>query len=163
MEPSPIVREIQDRQTQVSRRLGQIQQQLYRLEEHYLDATILRGNVIRGWDGYLDFKPRNATAASAMSARREKKTKASDRMLSFSSISAPIPKAELDKDEDAPSALHWAAVYTKSITKSMSEAKAEAVAKATPANSSSPVPASEVKSKSASNQPSAKKVKREEK
>ena len=119
MEQSTVVREIQDRQTQVSRRLGQIQQQLYRLEENYLDATHFRGNVVKGWEGYLDFKPRSLH--SSMAAKKDRRVRASDRIFSFASITSPIPKSELDKDEETPVALHWAEEYGKAALKTSAE------------------------------------------
>ena len=123
MESSGTVREIQDRQTQLSRRLAQLQQQLYKFEDQYLEATQIRGNVVRGWEGFLDFKPRSMHANVSLSnAKKEnRKLRASDRIFSFSSISAPIPRYELDKDEDAGVALKWAEEYAQAIAKTPPE------------------------------------------
>jgi hypothetical protein len=146
METSAIVRELQDRQTSVSRRLAQIQQQLYKLEEQYLDATQVRGNIVRGWEGFLDFKPRSAMNNSA---KKERRTKASDRMFSFSSIGAPIPKSELDKDEETSVALKWAEEYEKASIKTAAELAKSAIS--SQASSTSPAQPLAKKAKLSSN------------
>jgi hypothetical protein len=129
METSSLVREIQDKQTQVTRRLAQVQSQLYSLEDEYLDMTTLRGNVSRGWEGYLDFKSRSSS--SAVLKRDPRKAKASERIFSFSSVSAPIPKSDLEKDEDVLTTVHWAKEYANHITASVSEIGREGAEKST--------------------------------
>lgn len=117
MDSSSLVREIQDRQTQATRRLAQIQQQIYTLEDEYLDLTTARGNVSRGWEGYLDSKSRG----SSSQVRRDRKSKAGERLFSFSSVSAPIPKSDLEKDEDALTTIHWAKEYTNHVVAALAE------------------------------------------
>lgn len=110
-----LVREIQDRQTQVSRRLAQLQQQLFKLEDQYLEATQLRGNFARGWEGFLDYKVRGGGIPSGGTNKKERKIRASDRVCSFSSLTAPMPKTELDRDEDSELALKWADKYEQML------------------------------------------------
>lgn len=95
------LREIQDTQMAVAQRLHKIQQTLFHFEEQYLETTQMRGNCLKGWEGFLDYKARNDNGG-------KRKFKASDRVYSFSSLSAPIPKAELEKDVDAGAARRWA-------------------------------------------------------
>jgi len=124
MENSAIIREIQDRRTQVYRRLAQLQQQIYKLEDQYLEASQTRGNVVRGWEGFLDFKQRGG-GSSGSSSKKEKKLRASERIFSFSSMSAPIPKSELDKDEEAEVALKWAQEYKQAFEHAKPESTKE--------------------------------------
>ena len=123
-----IVRELQDRQTQLSRRLAELQQQLFRLEDQYLEATQLRGNVVRGWDSYLDFKPRSlpANASSVLGGqKKDRRLKGGDRLFSFSAMNAPIPKPELEREEDVSVAQKWADEYAKAVNRSVAEVMAD--------------------------------------
>lgn len=88
-------------QLAASQRLAQIQQKLFQFEEQYLETTHMRGNCLKGWDGFLDYKARNDNGS-------KKKFKASDKVYSFSSLSSAIPKPELDKDVDSFAAKKWA-------------------------------------------------------
>ncbi|KAH9260222.1 hypothetical protein BASA81_001391 [Batrachochytrium salamandrivorans] len=99
--PAAHLREIQDTQLSASQRLAQIQQKLFQFEEQYLETTHMRGNCLKGWDGYLDYKARNDNG-------NKKKFKASDKVYSFSSLTSPLPKLELEKDVDSFAAKKWA-------------------------------------------------------
>ena len=46
---TPVLKSVKERLAQVHKRNAALQQQLYDLEDAYLDATTLRGNVVRGW------------------------------------------------------------------------------------------------------------------
>jgi len=51
----------------------------------YLDETSATGNVVRGWEGYIDSRPRNALAH-----KKDKRFRPSERVFSFSSFTSPV-------------------------------------------------------------------------
>ena len=60
----------------------------------YLDATLGHGNIVRGWEGYIDSKPRiNAQS------KRDKKIKPSERIFSYSSYTSPIPNDDIERED----------------------------------------------------------------
>jgi len=63
----------------------------------YLEETGSTGNVVRGWDGYIDSKPRMLTF------RRDVKLRASERIFSYSSVTSPIPPEDIARELAAPS------------------------------------------------------------
>ncbi len=84
---------ITERQRLVQDLLAQVQDQLFMLENKYLEETAGVGNVVRGWEGYID-RPRTQAAVH----KKDRKFKPSERIFSYSSVTAPIP---LDDGGDA--------------------------------------------------------------
>jgi chromatin modification-related protein EAF6 len=84
---------ITERQRLVQDLLSQVQDQLLMLENKYLEETAGVGNVVRGWEGYID-RPRTQAAVH----KKDRKFKPSERIFSYSSVTAPIP---LDDGGDA--------------------------------------------------------------
>lgn len=56
--------------TSVHERLVQTEKQIFDLERSYLEETRLYGNVLQGWDAYLDTKG-NGAGGSARATKRE--------------------------------------------------------------------------------------------
>ena len=115
--------EIQSKAKQVTTRLNQIQNQLLKYEEQYLDVTQMRGNIQRGFDGLTDYKPRN----EALVTNIKRKLKASERLLSFSSLSAPISKSDLDRDDEVGIAKKWAEFCNDELQSNSNEEKMKRV------------------------------------
>ncbi len=78
-----------ERQRQVQDLLAQVQEQLLMLENRYLEETAGVGNVVRGWEGYID-RPRTQAAVH----KKDRKFKPSERIFSYSSVTSPIPLDE---------------------------------------------------------------------
>ena len=81
---SDLLKALRDKRLVVHKRLNAIQGQIYDLEDAYLESTAPRGNVVRGWEGYLDYKK----APNGQAKLNYKRPKASDRIFSFSSTTA---------------------------------------------------------------------------
>ncbi len=75
--------------------MEKVQQQLYDFEDEYLESTQITGNIVRGWEGYIDLKPNRY-----MNAKKEKKYKASERVFSFSSVSSPISATDIARETE---------------------------------------------------------------
>mmetsp|Transcript_17813 Transcript_17813/g.51014 ORF Transcript_17813/g.51014 Transcript_17813/m.51014 type:complete len:130 (-) Transcript_17813:105-494(-) len=84
---------IKQRQRLVQDAISAVQEQLFALENRYLEETSATGNVVRGWEGYIDSRPR-----STMASKKERRAKASERIFSFSSVTSPIPSEELARE-----------------------------------------------------------------
>ena len=80
---------ITERQRQVQDLLAQVQEQLLMLENRYLEETVGVGNVVRGWEGYID-RPRTQVTVH----KKDRKFKPSERIFSYSSVTSPIPLDE---------------------------------------------------------------------
>ena len=65
-------------------------------------------------EGYLDFKRSANGPAKLVNLKRPR---ASDRIFAFSSISAPIPKSDLERDDETNVALQWADKYAQALSK----------------------------------------------
>ncbi|GBG23866.1 Chromatin modification-related protein MEAF6 [Hondaea fermentalgiana] len=78
------VESIQKRRQQVQAALEAVHKQLGDLENRYLEETGTTGNVVRGWEGYIDSKPR-----ATLTNKKEKRLKPSERIFSYSSATAP--------------------------------------------------------------------------
>mmetsp|Transcript_16975 Transcript_16975/g.19291 ORF Transcript_16975/g.19291 Transcript_16975/m.19291 type:complete len:136 (+) Transcript_16975:187-594(+) len=92
---------IRKMKAEVAYSLQQVEQQLYEFEQKYLESTGGYGNIVKGWDGYIDSKPKN----NMQQAKRERRIKASERIFSITSATSPVPQAELEKDEGQRSLL----------------------------------------------------------
>jgi len=92
---------IRKMKAEVAYSLQQVEQQLYEFEQKYLESTGGYGNIVKGWDGYIDSKPKN----NMQQAKRERRIKASERIFSITSATSPVPQAELEKDEGQKSLL----------------------------------------------------------
>jgi len=115
---SALLKAIREKKSQCRKRLAAIQDQIFEIEDHYLESTSAsgRGNVVKGWEGLVDLK-RNGLPKLA-----NKRPKASDRIFSFSSTTAPIAKSELDRDEETEVALRWAESYAAAVARASQDA-----------------------------------------
>eukprot|EP00752_Nemacystus_decipiens_P014626 g13024.t1 len=104
--------------TSVHERLVQTERQIFDLERSYLEETRLYGNVLQGWDAYLDTKGKGSKegkGGAGRGAKREasddgeegegasKRTKGvelEERLFSLGSVTSPATKS-LQKLEEA--------------------------------------------------------------
>mmetsp|Transcript_5264 Transcript_5264/g.9483 ORF Transcript_5264/g.9483 Transcript_5264/m.9483 type:complete len:131 (-) Transcript_5264:122-514(-) len=91
---------IKARQREVEALLEGVQDQLYTLENKYLDETGPTGNVVKGWEGYIDSKPRTSTAQPT---KKDRKFKMSNLIFSYSSVTSPLANDEKDGGSISPS------------------------------------------------------------
>mmetsp|Transcript_5301 Transcript_5301/g.6683 ORF Transcript_5301/g.6683 Transcript_5301/m.6683 type:complete len:142 (-) Transcript_5301:900-1325(-) len=87
--------EIKKYQEDVSRALKDVEAQLFELEHKYLEITLPYGNIVKGWEGYIDSKPRSSVPGH----KRERKIKPSERIFSITSATSPIPNEDIEKEE----------------------------------------------------------------
>ena len=73
------------RQNQLEEDLRQVERQIYELEEHYIERTQAYGNVVKGWEGFLNYRIQKP----GLPQRRTRIARA-DRIFSNSSVSAPL-------------------------------------------------------------------------
>eukprot|EP00808_Paulinella_micropora_P002716 g46623.t1 len=83
--------DITTRQAQLEEELKTIEKQIWDLEAAYIEDTNQYGNVIKGWDGYMNTKPIRKQGHT-----RKMKIPLKDRIFSQSSTTV----AELAKDEE---------------------------------------------------------------
>jgi len=88
-----LVPNLQTRKQQLEEELKEIEKQIFDFEESYIEETNHYGNVIRGWEGFVNSKPKALEAGA-----RKPKISQKDRVFSLSSVSAPADKPE---DSDA--------------------------------------------------------------
>eukprot|EP00455_Lapot_gusevi_P056195 TRINITY_DN9279_c0_g1_i1.p1 TRINITY_DN9279_c0_g1~~TRINITY_DN9279_c0_g1_i1.p1 ORF type:complete len:120 (+),score=9.27 TRINITY_DN9279_c0_g1_i1:153-512(+) len=74
--------------------LKNVEKQIYDLEENYIEDTHHYGNIIRGWEGYINYKHKHASI-------RRPKIAEKDRIFSSSSKTAPECKRDDDEGEDS--------------------------------------------------------------
>uniref|UniRef100_A0A7S2XBB0 Chromatin modification-related protein MEAF6 n=1 Tax=Lotharella oceanica TaxID=641309 RepID=A0A7S2XBB0_9EUKA len=79
------------RRAQIEEDLKNVERQIFDLEENYICDTNHYGNVIKGWEGYNNAKPKQ------MHAIRKTKINEKDRIFSESSTTAP---KHVDDDMD---------------------------------------------------------------
>ena len=78
------------RKAELEGELHTIERQIHELEQNYLEQTNDTGNVVKGWDGYLDLlaaKPAASPAAAAPGVEP------SSRVFSNSSSTAPLQES----------------------------------------------------------------------
>lgn len=80
------------RKMQIEEDLASVEQSIFALEEVYLDETSHYGNIVKGWEGLLNARPKAVHAHV-----RKPKINDKDRVWSNSSTSRPLP----DESEDA--------------------------------------------------------------
>eukprot|EP00995_Heteronema_vittatum_P009902 NODE_5286_length_518_cov_214.089552_g3916_i0.p1 GENE.NODE_5286_length_518_cov_214.089552_g3916_i0~~NODE_5286_length_518_cov_214.089552_g3916_i0.p1 ORF type:complete len:133 (+),score=32.49 NODE_5286_length_518_cov_214.089552_g3916_i0:106-504(+) len=84
--PKLTLTELKDKKRALAEELNHLERQIYNLEGSYLEETMNNnyGNVLKGWDGYLQARVRAQTSASGQ--KRQKTTvKEADRLFSLSS------------------------------------------------------------------------------
>jgi len=64
---------------------SQVNAQIYKLETKYLESTQNYGNMVRGWDGYVDSKLRRES-------RKDRRVKTEDRFFSDSATDSSSSK-----------------------------------------------------------------------
>lgn len=75
-----------------------VEKQLFEIESRYLDETLPFGNVVRGWEGFLDKKVARSNERGG--PKRDKRFKPSDRIFSYSSVTSPIDPSEIQRERD---------------------------------------------------------------
>eukprot|EP00937_MAST-01D_sp_MAST-1D-sp2_P006083 g6083.t1 len=76
-----------EHQRELREQLSQCEKLIYEKETEYLEATDY-GNIVRGWDGYIDSKLRRDNAM------KRAKTQDCDRIFSLSSVSSQVVDPE---------------------------------------------------------------------
>jgi chromatin modification-related protein EAF6 len=83
------------RKVQLDEDLRQIEKEIFKYEEEYIDESSNYGNVIKGWDGFLTSKPKVHTGT------RRPRIPRKDRIFSNSSLTAPVPEEEATLEDEA--------------------------------------------------------------
>ena len=109
---SGLLAELRERSSVVAKRVADVQSQLMELEENYLDSTSARGNVLKGFETFLELRLSRMGAVAGLK-KDPRRFKASDRVFSFSSTTAPLAKEDVARDEEAAVAGRWAAEYRR--------------------------------------------------
>ncbi len=81
MKPAP---SLEQRKAQLEEELKNTEKQILEMEENYIAQTHHYGNVIKGWDGFSNPRPRPGSHAA-----RKPKIAPKDRLFSSSSTTSP--------------------------------------------------------------------------
>jgi len=93
---SNILASLQQRKQQLQDELKSIEKQIWDLEASYIEETNHYGNVVKGWEGYLNSKP-----LRKQNHVRKMKITLKDRIFSNSSLSsAELAEAEEAQEEE---------------------------------------------------------------
>eukprot|EP00741_Cyanophora_paradoxa_P005238 tig00000865_g5078.t1 len=85
---SESISDLQKRKQTLEDELKRVENQIFELEQSYLVETASFGNVVRGWDGFLQ-KKKNPDAPP----KQAQPPKASERIFSLSSVTSPAEAA----------------------------------------------------------------------
>eukprot|EP01135_Chromosphaera_perkinsii_P007829 Nk52_evm21s1020 gene=Nk52_evmTU21s1020 len=107
----------------IKKDLESCERNIYTLEGSYLEDTQHYGNVVKGWEGYLQ----NRTGNSASVQKRSRRAKDSERIFSLSSCTAPKSAEEAEQFEGGPTSTYTAATTPSSRHKSDKKRKTKKI------------------------------------
>jgi len=85
------------RRQQAEEQLKLIERELFDMESAYIEDTYTYGNIVKGWEGYVNLKPKQILAPVG----RKPKITDKERPFSMSSVTAPDAN-EYDDDVELP-------------------------------------------------------------
>lgn len=98
---APTLEGLLEKKLELEQELAQLEIQIFDLEGSYLEESTQFGNVLKGWEGFLN-------AAQLKNSGVKRTVKDGERMFSLSSVSSPLSSAndKLRKKDEKPSSKH---------------------------------------------------------
>ena len=98
---APTLEGLLEKKLELEQELAQLERQIFDLEGSYLEESTQFGNVLKGWEGFLN-------AAQLKNSGVKRTVKDGERMFSLSSVTSPLSSAndKLRKKDEKPSSKH---------------------------------------------------------
>ena len=98
---APTLEGLLEKKLELEQELAQLERQIFDLEGSYLEESTQFGNVLKGWEGFLN-------AAQLKNSGVKRAVKDGERMFSLSSVTSPLSSANEKhrKRDEKPSSKH---------------------------------------------------------